>query len=114
MNCCFPYLPVNPCCTPQTDPCTNPCTNPSAWSSNIVYKGPNLPCTGINNCDTLSTAIQKIEAKMCEIIDLLATTTSTTTIVQPTTTSTTTIPITTTTTSTVLITTTTTTTIEVG
>lgn len=33
----------------------------------IVYKGPNLTCTGINNCDTLTTAIEKINEYMCSI-----------------------------------------------
>ena len=60
-NCCI-YLP-NPICV--TDPCN------STGSDKLVYKGPNLPCTGINNLDTLSTALQKIETKMCQIIESL-------------------------------------------
>jgi hypothetical protein len=76
---CLSYLPVNSLCSSNIDPCTEPCKNPRAWSSNMVYKGPNLSCTGIEDCDTLSTVIQKIEAKMCEINSILGLTTTTTT-----------------------------------
>ena len=75
MSDCSVYLPVNPLCA--TDPCADPCKDPYRCSDKLAYKGPNLPCTGINNCDTLSTALQKIEAKLCELL----TTTTTTTVV---------------------------------
>lgn len=80
MSDCYVYLPVNPLCK-TTDPCFDPCKNPYSCSDKLAYKGPDLPCTGIKNCDTLSVALQKIEAKMCEIIAILPTTTSTTTVV---------------------------------
>lgn len=79
------YLPVNPCCTtvytnPCVDTCTDPCKNYWSQSDHLAYTGPNLPCTDIDNCDTLTTVIQKIEAKICEILESIATTTTTTTI----------------------------------
>lgn len=72
MSDCIVYLPVNPLCS-TTDPCADPCKDPYRCSDKLAYKGSNLPCTGIDNCDTLSTAIQKIEAKICEIIEILET-----------------------------------------
>jgi hypothetical protein len=73
---CWPYyLPVNPCCG-STDPCANPASNPSVQSSNLIYTGPNLPCTGIDTNDTLSTVIQKIEEILCGLITTTTTTTS--------------------------------------
>ena len=51
--------------------CTNNCNQDPCGcktsTDEIVYKGPNLSCTGINNCDTLTTAIQKINDYMCSI-----------------------------------------------
>ena len=106
----WPYfLPVPPNCTP--DPCDDPCQNWWSQSDHLAYTGPNLPCTVIETCDTLSVVIQKIEEAICQ---LMITTTTTTTIditTSTTTTSTTTIISSTTTTSTSSTTTTTTTTI---
>lgn len=51
--------------------CTNNCNQDPCGcktsTDDVVYKGPNLSCTGINNCDTLTTAIQKINDFMCGI-----------------------------------------------
>lgn len=51
--------------------CTNNCNQDPCGcktsTDEVVYKGPNLSCTGINNCDTLTTAIQKINDYMCSI-----------------------------------------------
>lgn len=51
-------------------------------STNLVYDGPNLPCSGIRTCNTLTVALQKIDEKLCtlaqEIYDSTTTTTSTT------------------------------------
>lgn len=109
------YLYGSPTCcnTPcnTTDPCADPCTTPSKQSSNLAYNGPDLPCTGIETCDTLSEAIQKIEEAICTILGMF-TTTTTTTVAGTTTTTTTVAPTTTTTTTTVEGTTTTTTTVE--
>lgn len=82
----WPYfLPVPPNCTP--DPCSDPCQNWWSQTDHLAYTGPNLPCTGIETCDTLTVVIQKIEEAICQ---LMATTTSTTSTSTSTTTSTTT------------------------
>jgi hypothetical protein len=51
--------------------CTNNCNQDPCGcktsTDDVVYKGPNLSCTGINNCDTLTTAIEKINDYMCSI-----------------------------------------------
>lgn len=69
----MPYLPALPCYYP-----TNAC---GTWttSANISYGGANLPCTGIQTCDTVEVALQKIDELICQIIDRLPTTTTTTT-----------------------------------
>ncbi len=63
-------------CSPGT-PCYNseivysgcgndPC-NPNSRIScdGVVYSGPNLPCTGVESCDTLCVALQKIDESIC-------------------------------------------------
>lgn len=51
-------------------------------STNLVYDGPNLPCSGIRTCNTITVALQKIDEKLCilaqEMYDSTTTTTSTT------------------------------------
>ena len=54
----------------------DPCDNKLKISSLIKYVGPNLPCTGIENCDNLTTILQKLELVICQ---LTTTTTSTST-----------------------------------
>jgi hypothetical protein len=112
------------------------CNDPCISSFQIIYNGPNLPCTGIQSKDNLEVALQKIDNRMCSdefiahIIDTIEntpllqayfcqlvascsitpTTTTTSSSTSSTTTTTTTIaPTTTTTTTTVAPTTTTTT-----
>jgi hypothetical protein len=34
-------------------------------SDYIIYTGPNLPCSGVSNNDCLTTALQKIDTKIC-------------------------------------------------
>ena len=90
------YLPVNPCCTPTTpcatpsccpDPCSNcssgdPCADPchiiGRRTDDFAYNGTNLPCTEIDECDTLTVVLQKIEEKICILQGLLIPTTTTT------------------------------------
>jgi hypothetical protein len=43
----------------------NPCAPSCYNSSQIVYNGPNLPCTGIQSIDTVEVALQKIDDRMC-------------------------------------------------
>lgn len=85
-------------------------------SNQVGYTGPNLPCTNIQTCDSLSVALQKIDEQICDLkstvlslqqqINSLTTTTTTTTLFPPitTTTTTTTVSPTTTTTTTAALT----------
>lgn len=40
-------------------------------SSDITYIGPNLPETGIQTLDDLTTAIEKIDEKMAQLVQLI-------------------------------------------
>jgi len=101
------YLPVNPCCTPvpactppsccpepcaspcYADPCADPCHIIGRRTDDFAYNGTNLPCTEIDECDTLTVVLQKIEEKICILQGLLIpTTTTTTSTIAPTTTTT--------------------------
>lgn len=53
------------------------CTSSLVQSDDIYYSGPPLPCIGLENCDTLTTAIEKVEEAICEIFEQLTTTTTT-------------------------------------
>ena len=72
------FLPQNPCCNPaplvNTVPCSggNPCTTQLTASSHVGYSGPNLPCTGIQTCDTLTVALQKVDEKVCDLLNTVA------------------------------------------
>jgi hypothetical protein len=60
------------------------CDNPNGYpeSDHVIYSGPNLPCSGVNTSDALSIALQKMDAKLCELQTELfnsSTTTTTTT-----------------------------------
>lgn len=35
-------------------------------SNNVFYKGPSLPCTGIDRWDSATIALQKLEQALCE------------------------------------------------
>lgn len=103
------FLPPNPCCTPTPPPSPcggsggcDPCNASPVPTNNVSYSGPNLPCTQIKTCDSVTVAFQKVDAQICllkqQIISLQTalnnccpTTTTTTTTVVPTTTTTTTI-----------------------
>ncbi len=43
----------------------DPCHHIIIDSKKVEYTGPNLPCTGIQTCDTLQTSLQKIDDKIC-------------------------------------------------
>jgi hypothetical protein len=85
---------------------SDPCNQPTYSSDSINYTGPNLICTEIETCDTLTESLQKANSKVCDLqaaieslqnqINGLTTTTSTsststTTTTPPTTTTTTTV-----------------------
>ena len=40
---------------------------PLQSGKNLHYNGPNLPGTGINTCDTLNQALQKMDATILEM-----------------------------------------------
>lgn len=86
---CGPYL-YNKSCTATPIP-----------SDSIVYNGPNLPGSGINTYNNLTTALQKLDNEIKLIKEQLTTTTTTTTVAPTTTTTTTTVAPTTTTTTTI-------------
>lgn len=90
MSCCNQpnYAPV--------DPCNVPCTP----TDNVCYSGPNLSCTGIHTCNTVTVSLQKIDEEVCDLQSQITalqtlvnslTTTTTTTSTSSTTTTTTTI-----------------------
>lgn len=62
-------LPNTPCYSSVTVTYPSGCTSCSPGnvdSDYIIYSGPNLSCSGIATCDTVTTAIQKLDAKVCE------------------------------------------------
>lgn len=66
-------------CPGCSDPCgcNDPYANKTA-STNIKYTGPNLPGTGIQTCDDLSTVLQKIDYAILLLEAITAPTTTTT------------------------------------
>ena len=99
------FLPENPCCTANplvnTVPCPggDPCTVQLVPTEYVAYSGPNLPCTGINTCDTATVALEKVDDQICDLktqiinlqnlVNTLTTTTTTSTSTSTTTTTTT-------------------------
>jgi len=47
------------------------CEDPIIYSQNVIYSGPNLPCTGILTCDDLNTVVQKIDEQLCVLIQAI-------------------------------------------
>lgn len=62
-------LPGMPCFGPLVrvvyPPTCDPFANRIVSSDHVEYNGDNLSCTGIQNCDTLTVALQKIDNKIC-------------------------------------------------
>lgn len=56
--------------------CSTPC-DPAEDAHGIAYSGNDLPCTGIEKCERLDVALQKIEEKICELFNILSSTTTT-------------------------------------
>lgn len=48
-------------------------------STNLVYIGANLPYSGVNTCDTLTIALQKIDEKLGALTQTIYNLTTTTT-----------------------------------
>lgn len=78
-------LPTDPCYTggsivPSGTNCgADPCDNKLKVSGLIKYVGPDLPCTGIENCDDLTTVIQKLEEAICSLTSTTTTTSTSST-----------------------------------
>ena len=54
-------------CSNNITPCgcgNNPCGCGTS-SDDVVYQGPNLSCTGVTNCDTVTEAIETIDGFIC-------------------------------------------------
>lgn len=62
------FLPQNPCCTPVVTPVScgcDPCSAQPVPTNNVSYSGPNLPCTTIHTCDSVTVGFQKIDEQIC-------------------------------------------------
>lgn len=75
--------PCSACGTPGCGGNCDPCSTPPAQSDSMIYSGPNLPCTGINTCDSITLTLQKIDQKICEILAAIGNMTTTTTTTLP-------------------------------
>lgn len=65
---------------PDAESCESPCkTDPVYCSDHVYYTGPNLPCSGVRTGDNFTDALQKIDTKLCELIQTVYNLTSTTT-----------------------------------
>lgn len=69
----------------------DPCLAVKSNTDLVFYSGPNLPCTGVNTCDSLTLVLEKIDNQICELVQCCFNATSSTTSSSSTTTSTTTI-----------------------
>lgn len=49
------YTTYPPGCTPSV----------TIDSNNVIYTGPNLPCSGISHNECLTVALQKLDSKVC-------------------------------------------------
>lgn len=87
------HLPAKPCCLPVTysySGCDS-CTETPIPTNGISYSGPNLPCTGIKTCDSLTVSLEKVDNEICilknqivvlqNLVNSLTTTTTTTTLI---------------------------------
>jgi len=45
----------------------DPCNQSPICSDDIIYSGPNLVCTTIGTCDSMSTAFQKLNSTICSL-----------------------------------------------
>lgn len=65
---------------PENTPtgCPGQCEANPINTYDIVYAGPNLPCTGGRTCEDLTTVLQKIDSEICELKLALYNLTSTT------------------------------------
>jgi hypothetical protein len=52
----------NNTCNPQTNPC-----GCGTSTDEVIYSGPNLSCTGVQTCDSLTTAVSTIGEFLCSV-----------------------------------------------
>jgi hypothetical protein len=57
----------------------DPCVAVKSNTDLVFYSGGNLPCTGVQTCDSLTLALQKLDEAICQLQAAITTTTSTTT-----------------------------------
>lgn len=63
--------------------CGDNCYSDPVSTDGVIYSGPNLSCTGVNTCNSLTCALEKIDNKICELIDALYNLTTSTTTTSP-------------------------------
>lgn len=79
MSCSTCYPPGNPFFVKYPNGCGCSGQKCPISSDSLYYAGPNLPWTGINNLDTITVSLQKIDEKinptsiLTQILDVLAT-----------------------------------------
>lgn len=65
---CLPGMPCNPI-GPLYPEGMGPCNPPPPYScinaSQVIYEGPNLPCSGISTNDSVDVALQKLDDAVC-------------------------------------------------
>lgn len=74
-------MPCHPNCSCKKSSCES-----SSNTDSVIYTGEDLTCTGIDNGDTLTVVLQKLDEKYCEILSVIENkfpTTSTTTTFAP-------------------------------
>ena len=50
----------------------DPCNVEPISSNNVKWAAPNLPCTGVLTCDSLTVALQKVDQQICDLKALVA------------------------------------------
>ena len=112
----------SPCCPPNPQgsnvsvktmncPTNSPCSTHPISGDSVAYAGPTLPCTQIENCDTVVVAFQKVDEIICDLKQQILTLQQQLNVCCPTTTTTSTSSTSSTTTTSTSSTTTTTTTL---
>lgn len=51
----------------------DPCNVEPISSNNVKWAAPNLPCTGVLTCDSLTVALQKVDEQICDLKDTIVT-----------------------------------------
>jgi hypothetical protein len=64
---CLPGMPCynSPVVKIVYPPGCDPTPVPTFYTEQIIYRGPNLPCTGVQEGDCLTDILSKIDGKIC-------------------------------------------------